>query len=546
MHCLQPVQLYCVSMGSYIDTKMRIQTVFISFKNRWTISSSYNFQTHQQYSQDNVVFPWLLYCDSRRSQVLPGLSSALPSMSSGLPDMSSVLPGLWSALPGAPKVLSSTPRCSQICPNHSHGTPVTVISDPSYSKGRLEFPPRVWYSPEIDALQFTLHVLSDTPGGSQWRKYILLIKPYIHHDHHRSQYHRCHIWSQRVQSWPELLAYDSSQGWVTVPQWHKGLATTFRSNTQWSTRRSSQRSTQQCTQRCTRRCTLRGIWWRRKRCTLMLCQLGLCWMPRWPSSDKWTGRQLQTSGRPHIMHSDGDCPVCNCCQIIFLQSRTLLSPTDRTSHNSTCHPDYPWHVLQFSNTDREHQEQPLLWTSSCMPEHWGVGVELCHLASMPRGGGGITSCHTLVRLNAVWINNNNNRSCTHCLKVLSCRRYGYSWREPYELRADCRDTHQLLYKDASEVPLLKAVCWDGNDQKLAWQYGLAIVLAIGIGIGIGNGFGHGINMHRNGHGNGIRSRIVDRIEDAVRKYICWVHVFRDHSWCLIGFCFPLSSVVWVK
>jgi hypothetical protein len=79
-------------------------------------------------------------------------------------------------LPDAPKVLSSTPKCSQINHNHSLGTPVLVIRDPSYSEGRQECPPRVWDSPEIDPSKFTLHILSDTPGGFQWLKYILLMK----------------------------------------------------------------------------------------------------------------------------------------------------------------------------------------------------------------------------------------------------------------------------------------------------------------------------------------------------------------------------------
>jgi hypothetical protein len=33
-HRLQPVQIYCVLMGSYIDTEMRIQTEYMSFKYR--------------------------------------------------------------------------------------------------------------------------------------------------------------------------------------------------------------------------------------------------------------------------------------------------------------------------------------------------------------------------------------------------------------------------------------------------------------------------------------------------------------------------------
>jgi len=45
------------------------------------------------------------------------------------------------ALPGAPKVRSGAPRCSQTDHNHSHGTPVAVICNRSYSEGRHECPP---------------------------------------------------------------------------------------------------------------------------------------------------------------------------------------------------------------------------------------------------------------------------------------------------------------------------------------------------------------------------------------------------------------------
>jgi len=53
------------------------------------------------------------------------------------------------------------------------GAPRLVVGAPSDSGGRQECPPRVWYSPEIDTSKFTLHILSDTPGGFQWLKYIL-------------------------------------------------------------------------------------------------------------------------------------------------------------------------------------------------------------------------------------------------------------------------------------------------------------------------------------------------------------------------------------
>ena len=148
---------------------MRIQTEYMSFKNCWTISSSYNFQVHPRRSQRR--------CFSQTADlwfnVLPDLS--LPGMTSALADFSSALPDLSLVLPGAPKVLSGALRCSQTYHNHSHGTPVPVIRDPSHSEGWPECPPRVWYSPEIDASKFTFHTFSDTPGVFQWLKYILLM-----------------------------------------------------------------------------------------------------------------------------------------------------------------------------------------------------------------------------------------------------------------------------------------------------------------------------------------------------------------------------------
>jgi hypothetical protein len=71
--------------------------------------------------------------------------------------------------------LGDSPRCSQPYHNRSHGAPVPVIRDPSYSNGQPECPPMVWFSPEIDASKFTLRLLSDTPGGSQRLKCILLM-----------------------------------------------------------------------------------------------------------------------------------------------------------------------------------------------------------------------------------------------------------------------------------------------------------------------------------------------------------------------------------
>ena len=136
----------------------------MSFENRSEMSSSYGFQAHLQRSQrchfSQTAWQWF--------EVLPGLLLALPSLS----------PALLCAprhVVGAPRLVAGAPGCTQTYHNHSHGTPVPVIRDPSYFEGRPECPPTVWHSPEIDASMFTLHILSDTPGGSQWLNYILLM-----------------------------------------------------------------------------------------------------------------------------------------------------------------------------------------------------------------------------------------------------------------------------------------------------------------------------------------------------------------------------------
>jgi len=107
---------------------MRIQIEYMSFKNRWTISSSYDFQAHLQRSQRRCCFSlsalqWF--------EVLPGLLPALP--------------GLLSALPGAP-------RCTW--------RPLLSV------QSTLGF-----NHPGILVRQ-----LSDTPRGSQWHNYILLMQ----------------------------------------------------------------------------------------------------------------------------------------------------------------------------------------------------------------------------------------------------------------------------------------------------------------------------------------------------------------------------------
>jgi hypothetical protein len=107
---------------------------------------------------------------------------------------------------GFPHWLGDSPRCSQTYHKISHGAPGPVIRDPSYSKGRSECPPRVRYSPEIDASMFTLHIVSDTPGGSQRRKFNLLMWGWFRIAS-LSQLHNAfpHCWSVflllRVRNW---------------------------------------------------------------------------------------------------------------------------------------------------------------------------------------------------------------------------------------------------------------------------------------------------------------------------------------------------------
>ena len=116
--------------------------------------------------------PRLVGSAPRRIVSAPRLAVGTPRLVVGA---SRVVVGAPRLVTGAPEVLSGAPKCSQTSHNHSYGTPVPVIRDPSYSEGQPECPPMVWYSPEIDTSKFTLHILSDTPGGSQWLKYILLM-----------------------------------------------------------------------------------------------------------------------------------------------------------------------------------------------------------------------------------------------------------------------------------------------------------------------------------------------------------------------------------
>jgi hypothetical protein len=142
---------------------MRIQTEHMSFKNRWTISSSDDFQALRHRSQRRC---WFSQTALLWFEVLPDMSPALS---------------------GASRLVVSAPR--------------VVTFAPSYSEGRHECPPRVRYSPEIDASNFTLHILSDTPRGFQGLKYILLLHTFKITTliHLRDQV--TYVWSTSVAIW---------------------------------------------------------------------------------------------------------------------------------------------------------------------------------------------------------------------------------------------------------------------------------------------------------------------------------------------------------
>jgi len=151
-HHLQPCSLftqsrYTVCRGGaiyrYIDTSMRLRTEYMGSKTPWTISSSFDFQAHWKCSQRRYYSQTaLLWCE-----LLPELSPALPDLLPALPGASMLVVGAAWIVAGAPK----------------------------YLEGQQEYPPMVWHSLEIDAAKFTLHILSDTPGGFQWVIYILLM-----------------------------------------------------------------------------------------------------------------------------------------------------------------------------------------------------------------------------------------------------------------------------------------------------------------------------------------------------------------------------------
>jgi len=105
----------------------------------------------------------------------PGISQSVFVISVLVRQHTQVHPKFSPVLRRAPKLITITPIVLLYRSSEIPVTSVPVVWGPSYSEGLPEYPPRVWYSPEIDASKFTLHILSDTPGVFQKLKYILLM-----------------------------------------------------------------------------------------------------------------------------------------------------------------------------------------------------------------------------------------------------------------------------------------------------------------------------------------------------------------------------------
>jgi len=162
--CLQPFR-----QGS--DTCCRRSEIWCWCIIKWhqcPVNCCWWFETCHQWLETSC---WRSKAYSRYTQTLWGLSSELS--------------GLTPAFPRSPMGMERSFRqikCSQRNHHHFHGTSVSDNRDLSYSEGLSECTCRVWYSHEIDASKFTLHILSDTPGGSQRLTYILLMIIWIEFD----------------------------------------------------------------------------------------------------------------------------------------------------------------------------------------------------------------------------------------------------------------------------------------------------------------------------------------------------------------------------
>ena len=122
--------------------------------------------------EEHQITPGVLRMNIHKN---PGISQSVFVSPTLVRRHSEVHPKFFPAVRHAPKLIPITPIVLLYQSSQIPVTPVSVVRDPRYSEGRPECPPRVLYSPEFDAFQFTLHILPDTPGGFQRLKYILLM-----------------------------------------------------------------------------------------------------------------------------------------------------------------------------------------------------------------------------------------------------------------------------------------------------------------------------------------------------------------------------------
>jgi len=167
----------------------------MSFKNRWTISSSYEFQAHQQCCQSCCISQTA----EQGFEMLPGLSLVLPDVSLALPDMSLALPALLSvhpdlpsalsglspALPAAPRLCVGAPRCSPGWHQTFYGHIISLLVLPGAPEGHCITTVHSGIWPPCDSGPTTSRhsqVLPEAPRGSQEHKYILLMDALQGHD----------------------------------------------------------------------------------------------------------------------------------------------------------------------------------------------------------------------------------------------------------------------------------------------------------------------------------------------------------------------------
>jgi len=138
------------------------------------------------YASDSLLREVDCSCTSEVSQITsavlrldihmtPGISQSVFVIPVLVRWHSQVQPKFSPALRRDPKLITITPIILLYQLSEIPDTPVPVVRYPSYSEGLPEYSPKVWYSPEIDASKFTLHILSDTPGLFQRLTYILLM-----------------------------------------------------------------------------------------------------------------------------------------------------------------------------------------------------------------------------------------------------------------------------------------------------------------------------------------------------------------------------------